>query len=341
MTDPLWLMVALTIATAFLSYAGTRGLITYARRTNLLDVPNNRSSHSIPTPRGGGLAIVLTTYLAMATAYANGYLGQGVFELCLAGAPFISLIGWLDDRYTLSARGRLLVQVGCAAMLILFLRLISPNLPNICPELHEYVFWLLSLLFVVWMTNLYNFMDGIDGIASLEALVVLAFFAWSALRQENFTLLLACLILMGSVIGFAVLNWAPARIFMGDVGSGWLGFMLAGITLYAEARETQPLVASLIILGTFIVDATFTLIVRVFTGQKFLSAHRTHAYQLLTQRVWSHSRVALCYALVTVLWLAPLAMMSMNNRDWQIGILALAYLPLIGVCAYLRAGRPS
>ncbi|TXH59672.1 MAG: glycosyltransferase family 4 protein, partial [Burkholderiaceae bacterium] len=264
---------------ALLSWVLTLAVRRYAIRSELLDRPNDRSSHAVPTPRGGGLAIV-ATFLTLATAlHVAGPLHSKHLAGLVACAALVAWVGWWDDRHGLAARWRFLAHSVAAA--------VSVWLLGGLPALSVFGIriewgWLgapLAALFMVWMTNLYNFMDGIDGIAGIEAVTVCAGAAacgWLATGTSLWAL--PCLLAAASA-GFLAVNYPPARIFMGDVGSGFLGFVIAWLSLWSADARGDLLWCWLILAGCFTVDATLTLIRRVLRGEKFYEAHRSHADQ--------------------------------------------------------------
>jgi len=165
------------------------------------------------------------------------------------------------------------------------------------------LFWVANVLVViaiVWMINLYNFMDGIDGIAGTEAITILgaaAIFLW----VQNSGLAAVCLLIIAAVLGFLIWNWPPAKVFMGDVGSGFLGFVFAVLAIWSENSGAVPLLIWLLLLGVFIVDATVTLVKRMAGGEKLYEAHRSHVYQLAVQAGYSHKQVTLTVLLINIM----------------------------------------
>jgi Fuc2NAc and GlcNAc transferase len=208
-------------------------------------------------------------------------------------------------------------------------------------ELH-WLGYALAALYLVWMLNLTNFMDGIDGIAGVEAIAVCLGGAILYLVTVPGTKQwLAPLVLAAATSGFLVWNWPPAKIFMGDVGSGFLGLMLAALSLQA-ARVVPTLFWSwVILLGAFVVDATVTLIRRVARGERFYEAHRSHAYQHAAQRWRGHLRVTLTVGAIDLCWLLPIALMvAVGSLDGLLGVF-IAYTPIVAASLWLRAGKPS
>jgi len=258
-------------------------LIRYiANKKELLDHPNERSSHTIPTPKGGGLAIMIAFYAGLAFLYLQDDIGYELFFALLSALPVI-IISLLDDIYHLSARIRLGVQFGSAAAALYFLdgvemlSLGSFSLSGIWLNL-------VALLGIIWMTNLYNFLDGIDGYAGSEALFAGAA-AYLLFGSET------ALLVAAAAAGFLLLNWHKASIFMGDVGSAPLGFIFAVLMLYDA--DTPHFLGWMMLLSLFWFDATLTLLRRMKKGEKLSQPHKKHAYQRLNQAGFSHDKVVM------------------------------------------------
>ncbi|QQZ40465.1 glycosyltransferase family 4 protein [Pseudomonas sp. SK3(2021)] len=320
------------------SFLLTAALRKYALFRSLIDIPNARSSHSVPTPRGGGVAIVLAFLLASGFLFFAGIISSSAF-LAIAGAgAAIAVIGFMDDHGHIAARWRLLGHFGAAGWLLFWLG----GLPAI--ELWGVSFnlgWLghvLALFYLVWLLNLYNFMDGIDGIASLEAICVClgaCLLYWIAGLES---LIWAPLLLAVAVVGFLCWNFPPARIFMGDAGSGFLGIVLGGLSMQAAWASAPMLWAWLILLGVFIVDATFTLFRRLLRGDKIYEAHRSHAYQFAFRHFGKHLPVILAVGLINLFWLLPIAIcVTRYGLNGVLGVI-LAYAPLLMLAVKFRAG---
>jgi Fuc2NAc and GlcNAc transferase len=331
------------VAVAALLAAVLTGLVRrFALRSGLLDVPNARSSHVRPTPRGGGAAIVATV-LAGAVALAALDLDGGLLLLALvAGALPVALVGWLDDRRSLRASVRLLVHVlACAAALWLIGGLpvvgIGERLVHLGPAGA-----VIACVACVWFLNLFNFMDGIDGIAGAEAaFVALAAAAFSLVAGAPAAYVALWCAVAGASLGFLAWNWAPAKIFMGDVGSGFLGFVVA-VLLVATVRVSALSVwTAIILVAPFAGDATATLLRRLGRREKWYAAHRSHAYQWLSRRFGSHARVTLLYSGVNVLLVLPVATWSWlePRRAPGLAVGALAAAMLAAWAA--GAGRPE
>jgi Fuc2NAc and GlcNAc transferase len=334
-------MVILLAAVFIASWSMTAGVRRYALARSIMDIPNARSSHQIPTPRGGGVAIVLGFLGCLPLAAVLGAVdGSSLLALLPAGA-LVAAIGFLDDHRHIPARWRLLGHFVAALWLLGWLGGVPP-LPMPWGVLDlGWVGGLLGLVFLVWLLNLYNFMDGIDGIAGLEAISVCLGGALCGWLVGDSQLAWLPLILGMAAAGFLVWNFPPARIFMGDAGSGFLGLILGGLALQAS-WFAPPLVWSwLILLGAFVVDSTFTLIHRLMRGERVYEAHRSHAYQRASRRYGSHLRVSLAVTAINLLWLMPLALLVALGHVPGLLALIVAYAPLVLVVAHLGAGRPD
>jgi Fuc2NAc and GlcNAc transferase len=277
--------------TAFLASAGLSGLARrYAQAHGLLDLPNERSSHSVPTPRGGGLAIAAVVLAGLVSLALAGRVGPRLALALGGGGALVAVVGWEDDRRGLSVSVRLMAHVAAAVWTVAWLRGM-PALTLGAGAVHLGVGGaLLAVLGVVWLTNLYNFMDGIDGLAAAEAVTVGLLGALLLAPREP-SLALVALLLAAAAAGFLVWNWSPARLFMGDVGSGFLGFFFGGLAVASENVHALPALLWLVLLGPFFVDATVTLLRRMARGERWAEGHRSHAYQRAAQAGWSHRRV--------------------------------------------------
>lgn len=285
----------------FLQVAAFSAIISYllaglarwlALRHNIIDRPNERSSHTTPTPRGGGIGIVVPVLGISALRAAHG---DSAAIAILIGGTAIALIGWFDDLRGLSAPTRLAVHTAAAIAAVM---LIGPGAPGSMSS-GEAARWILAVPFIIWMTNLYNFMDGIDGLAATQALIAAGAAAAFLFPHEPRIALLA-VALSASSAAFLAWNWSPAKIFMGDVGSGFIGYTFAVLALASESMRALPIEAWIILLSVFIVDATATLIRRILRGERWYAAHRTHAYQLLARTPADHRRVTALVALINL-----------------------------------------
>ncbi|EON93904.1 glycosyltransferase WbpL [Marinobacter lipolyticus SM19] len=333
------LMVWVFLLTVFvLAFVGTAWLRRYALARELMDVPNARSSHVVPTPRGGGLAVVIAFEAALLAGWGMDFVdGDFVWGLGGAGA-LVALLGFLDDHGHIPAKWRLAGHFLASGWLLFSLGTLPPVGFGDTIVLSGIIAWVFFWLYLVWMLNLYNFMDGIDGIAGVEAVTVClggALISWLAGMAGGALLPLLFGVAMA---GFLVWNLPPARIFMGDVGSGFAGLVLGGLSLCAMVQAPHLFWAWLILLGVFIVDATVTLLRRMLAGYPPHQAHRSHGYQYASRRFRSHRVVTLAVGVINVMWLLPLAVLV--SLDWLPGLIGLviAYVPLACLAWLFRSG---
>lgn len=333
-----WLYWLLPVV-AVLSFILTWALRRYALSRQLMDIPNERSSHTVPTPRGGGVAVV-AAYLVALPALALYGVVDWTLVIALTGAGLgITLVGFLDDLGHVAARWRLLGHFVAAGWLLAWLGGLPPvSVLGVLADL-GWIGHVLAAVALVWVLNLYNFMDGIDGIAGIEAITVCVGGALLYVLIGQPALTAAPLLLAAAVGGFLVWNLPPARIFMGDAGSGFVGIALGGLVLQAAWVAPELLWAWLILLGVFIVDATFTLVRRLLAGEKVYEAHRSHAYQYASRVFGAHRPVAVAVALINLLWLLPVAVLAAVELLDGVIAVVVAYTPLILLAIYLKAGN--
>jgi UDP-N-acetylmuramyl pentapeptide phosphotransferase/UDP-N-acetylglucosamine-1-phosphate transferase len=320
------LLLPVTAALAFaVSCLGTRVLLTLLRREAVLDVPNQRSSHSVPTPRGGGIAVIGAIGLAWVGLCAVE-ITPPAHLVVVAGMAGLAALCWLDDLRGLSPGVRLLAQVTAVAAGLWVLphgAVFQGWLPPVLDVVAAALLW-------VWFANLFNFMDGIDGIAGSEAAAIglgLALIGDAAIAAPAATVAAAAL-------GFLVWNWAPARIFLGDVGSVPLGYAL-GFLLYELALRGQWQ-AALILPLYFLADATLTLLRRLLRGKRVWQAHREHFYQRAVQRGLGHDAVVLRVIVAdTVL----IACASAASQGWGFAALGVAAVTVALLLAELGRAR--
>lgn len=335
--------VSLLIVT--LSFLATIGLVygfrQIAYRYHLLDVPNARSSHDSPTPRGGGVGIVITFSLGVITLYFLGMVSLNVLLAFLTGGTLLACIGLLDDLEHVPARVRIFFHF-IAAILVLFIFGGMPALDLGFVVWHwKVVGVVIGLLGLVWLINLYNFMDGIDGLAGSQAVFVATAAALLLYLKGDYQLIPVCLLLASAAAGFLIWNWSPARVFMGDTGSGFLGLVF-GVLLIATTKDTSLTPWQwLILFGCFWIDATLTLIHRMIRGEPWYQAHCSHAFQQAVKKTGCHQRVVLRVLCINILWLLPIAILSIYTPKFTLLLTVIAIAPLIFLCILLKAGISS
>jgi Fuc2NAc and GlcNAc transferase len=332
------LLSLLLILAASLSCALTAAMRRYALSASLMDHPNDRSSHTTPTPRGGGVAIVATFLLLVCALFALERVAAGLLVAILGSGVLVALLGYVDDRRHLPARYRFFGHLVAAAWVLGWIGQL-PAVPVFGVVLDlGLLTTLLSALYIVWSINLFNFMDGIDGIASLEAIAVSLCGGWLWWTVQPDGDWPVALLFAASTLGFLVWNFPPARIFMGDAGSGFLGLMVALLALWSSRTAPSLFWSWFILGGCFMVDATTTLVRRVRRGERFHVAHRSHAYQYASRRYKSHRVVTLAVLALNLLWLLPLAAaVAMQRLDGVLGVL-IAYAPLTALAWHFKAG---
>jgi Fuc2NAc and GlcNAc transferase len=335
-------LILLTNAAFLAALVLTGWLRRYALRAELIDLAGDRSSHQLPTPRGGGAAIVLvTTFGLAALPFLFGLSWQVALGLSGGGA-IVALVGWLDDHGHVRPAIRLAHHFAGAIWLTYW---VGPfpleGLPFWSPE-WGIVARILSVFFIVWMINLYNFMDGIDGVAGGEAVAVTlagAILLLGSTGHAGAAIVVLPLLLAAAVLGFLPWNWPPARIFMGDVSSGYLGFMLAAMAVVMGQVSAPLAFAWAILPGVFIADTTVTLARRLLRREKVYEAHRSHAYQRWTRRIGEHLPVTMAVLVTTWLWLFPMAYLIATGALGVLAGVGTAMLPLFFAAFALGAGR--
>jgi Fuc2NAc and GlcNAc transferase len=306
----------------------------------VLDVPNERSSHSTPTPRGGGVAIVLATIAASVSLAWRGVLDFNLFLALTGGGIIVALVGFLDDRRQLSARIRLAAHLAAAVWALVCLG----GLPPLRYADHIVSFgwagYVVGALGIAWTVNLFNFMDGIDGIAASEAMFVAWGGALLAFVSGPSATVPAIGLAFGAVCcGFLLWNWPPAKIFMGDAGSGYMGYVIVVLALAAARENPVALLVWLILGAVFFSDATVTLVRRLARGERLYEAHRTHAYQSLFRRWGSHRSVTVAVTIVNLVWLFPCAWLATVRPGRAAWIAVIALVPLALLVFVAGAGR--
>lgn len=332
------MLIVLLLAVFACSWLMTLVLRRYALAKSLMDIPNERSSHKLPTPRGGGVSIVLGFVLSMPVLASLDGAGYHALYHILGAGLLVAIIGFADDHGHIAARWRLLGHFMAAAWVLFGLHGLGQIQVFGAPVDLGWLGNVLAAFYLVWMLNLYNFMDGIDGIASAQAIFVSVAGSAIAWLTGNFSLVAMPLILAAAVAGFFVWNFPPARIFMGDAGSGFLGLILGVLSLEAGRQAPELLWSWLILLSVFIVDATVTLFRRLSRREKIYQAHCSHAYQYAARHYSSHKTVTLAVLAINLLWLLPLALIvGVGLLDGIVGCV-LAYAPLVALAIRFNAG---
>ncbi|ABI68054.1 MraY family glycosyltransferase [Syntrophomonas wolfei] len=321
------------------SYSLTTLVHFYALKKNILDIPNERSSHSVVTPRGGGLAIAATFIFSLVFIAALGIVTVNVAVALVGGGVLIAAIGWIDDKNSVSPGLRLVVHFLAAIWALYWLGGFTRMDVGFTMVHLGWAGSIIAAVGIVWLINLYNFMDGIDGIAGIEAISVALGAGFLLFWGGSQGLAWVCIILALAVAGFLVWNWPPAQIFMGDVGSGFLGYVFAVLAIVSEKSFSVPLIVWLMLLGVFITDATITLFKRLARGEKLSQPHKTHVYQLAVQAGYSHKQVTLAVLFINIL-LGAAAAGAIQYRGYLLWIILGAFI-LLTMVHFMLAHRFS
>jgi Fuc2NAc and GlcNAc transferase len=320
-----------------LSWVLTWWVRRVALARGLLDQPNDRSSHSIPTPRVGGIAIVIAASAGMLLLLGAGQLDLKLAIALIGGGSAIAAVGFMDDRRRLSARVRFAVHVVAALWALMWLGGLPPlriggHITALGPAGYA-----LGVLAIVWVLNLFNFMDGIDGIAASEAIFIVCGATLAAAATGATTG--AALVLGAASGGFLLWNWPPAKIFMGDVGSAYLGYLIGVLAVAATRDDAAAVWIWLTLGGVFFVDATATLIRRALRRERLHQAHRSHAYQRLARRWASHGRATTLVLAINCCWLLPCALFAVRHPALAAWTVVVALAPLAVLAFLTGAGR--
>ena len=308
MAVPAWLLSnALLLASMALAFvvsaAGTRAAIAYAQRRGILDHPGQRRSHAQPTPRGGGAGIVLA--ITLCGVLPPAIAGDLVARALGAALLLVAAIGWVDDHRPLSAVIRLIVHLFAAVVLVG------------CVSHGDGMHWIVgaaAIVAIVWSVNLHNFIDGIDGLLSLQTIgFFLMVGVFAAIAADGTLLWLSC-VGAAATSAFVPFNLPRAQIFLGDVGSGALGFLIGAVAFLAWRRQVLDLGALLMLTSASVADATATLAQRVMRGRRWWRAHNEHLYQWLTRSGHTHLQVSLGYFTWTAT-LIPLLLWARTQVD--------------------------
>ena len=334
---PWFSLLLATVSTSF----GLTGVFTwYARRRGMYDVPAERHSHTEPTPRGGGAGLVITVILASILMYRYG-LTSGFWPVCaLPGFVVLALVGWWDDRVSLSALLRFLVQLGVSIYLLGCLGAVGMAAG----------LWasIVAGIFLMWTINLYNFMDGSNGMAGFQGVFVGVVSCFLFLRAGDTATALLSAVLAAACLGFLPWNLGRARVFLGDVASGSLGFCFGAILIFGVISGSLAAPVAWLVMLVFLGDASLTLLARVIRGERWYNPHKEHLYQRLISGGWTHGRVVLLYQLINLVLVVPAIAVAVNYPASAMVVASVASLALgtgwllaqkkLGVLALARKG---
>jgi len=329
------LFISTYVGVVFFAWGITAWTRQYALKRSILDLPNLRSSHSEPTPRGGGFSISIIALISVLVLWLSGYLSYQILLAIGCGGFLVSVVGWLDDKHNIAVIWRAISYLTASAWAAYWV-----IYQNSAFNQFNYLIFGISLVSIAWMTNLYNFMDGSDALAASQA-VCTALIGGVLLMLADYTgLSLLLFILSAACFGFLIWNWPPAKIFMGDVGSCFTGFIFASVALIGSIENIISIAVWLILLSIFICDTSLTLMKRMFNGEKWYKAHRNHAYQLLIQSGMSHRQLVISLILINSLLLLPLSFMAYSIDTYKWWITAGVYCCIGSVWGYIQLQCP-
>ena len=303
-----------------LSWLLTSRVRRYALKKDFLDIPNARSSHSVPTPRGGGLSIIIVLLLsAVASLFLPDAPVQLLVSLVLATLAY-ALLGWQDDKHDLPASIRFLFQLLIAIFFTAWLA--WHGMLDFTLSIAGIAVILSSVLWIAWMANLYNFMDGIDGISAVETIILGTTTSYWFAMSGAISIAIICIAVAGAALGFLRWNWSPAKIFMGDVGSLALGAFFAIIAMIGSSSLDIPFSAFLILYAVYLADSGVTLLRRIIKRERWWQAHRSHFYQRAVQSGYSHAQVSLAVLAINLLLAVLASLVVVDMLDANIALLA-------------------
>jgi len=322
------LAAGMALASLLIAMLVVRASIAYAHRRGMLDQPGQRRSHSIPTPRGGGIGIVVAALLTMPASllYQPAAWPMPVVAALAASTVLVAAVGWWDDHRSLPVLPRLGIQLLSAALLAV--ALVAGGMS----------WWWVPVVIVVgaWSINLHNFMDGIDGLLAQQVIFAGAGLALLACAASQPALAAAAACLAAASLGFWYYNRPRARIFMGDVGSGTMGLLLFAVTALLWRVNMNLLWPALILSSSFVADASLTLLGRMVSGRRWYTAHREHLYQWLVRSGLTHAQGGACYLAWNLLAAAPMAALAWFRPTWSVPAFFGTYLVATAVWVLMK-----
>lgn len=314
------IMAAVSLFAGILSYLSCGVVLRMAKRFDMIVQPGERQSHEVATPTGAGLGLIFS--LIVTTVGIQFFLPFPTFWwlYMLPGVVILAAAGWFDDRHHISSLLRLLIQLVVSLCLLSSVCFQNPVInAGMCAGI---------IVAMIWLMNLYNFMDGSNGMAGFQGVFAGLVMAALFLNGDQLAMAMLSLAVAAACIGFLPLNFPRASIFMGDVASVPLGFIFASMAVYGMHTGTISPALSVLIMSVFIVDATLTLVARVFAGERWYTAHNQHVYQRLIAEGWSHSRVLVIYQAINVILVLPAIVLAAMYMQYAIVTVGLTLLIL-------------
>lgn len=305
----------------------TTGILRkYSLRNSILDIPNERSAHSLPMPRGGGLSISLAVLLSAVFLFYLQLLPLNIAIAFSGGGILVTVTGWLDDHMDIPEIWKALSYTIAAIWTVFWLDGLDTLRFGVNVITMHVAGSLFAVLGLAWLINLYNFMDGTDALAAAQAICTGTFSGMLFMFSGRQDLAIMCFVITAASAGFLYWNWPPAKIFMGDAGSCLIGFSFGLLAIVGEKSGALPILVWFILLSIFICDATLTLFMRIINKEKWYTAHRSHAYQRLVQMNVSHTFLAISVLLINVIFIWPLAYIAWRWQSLSVIILAVCIL---------------
>ncbi len=316
------------LATSFLL---TGAILKLVIKNKILDYPGSRSLHDRPLPRGGGIAIAILVLLCQLILWQQGYLYTMQFFAFFIGGSMVFVTGLLDDIRVVPTLIKGVSYFIAALWGVSLLEAIQFNAINM-----DAFIILIWSVFIAWGVNLYNFMDGSDGLAGMQTFLaggVIAGIAYTFNMDGIFYLMI---VIAASLAGFLFYNLPPAKLFMGDSGSCFIGFMFGMTGCYSIQQELIPLSVWLILFSVFICDSGLTLLMRIISGKRWYRAHKEHAYQRLILMGHSHGQVLLYFTVFFLVFLFPMTITALMFGEYAGHIIMLCYLLLVMIWGYIQ-----
>ena len=321
---------AVSLFAGCLSYFSCVKALALAEKAGMIALPGERQSHQHATPTGGGLGLIFSIVITSFCLELILSLPYFWWQNVLPGVLLLAVVGWYDDRFTVSSLLRLCIQLAVSIWLIGFGRVEF--------SLTGTVFLAGAVLSIVWLMNVYNFMDGSNGMAGFQGVFAGVTTAVFFQAGGEYSMALAALAVAAACAGFLPMNFPGARVFMGDVSSVPLGFIFAAFAVYGVQTGSLSLLVSLLIMSVFLVDATLTLLARVIRGERWYTAHAQHVYQRLIAQGWSHPRVLLVYQAINVVVVLPAIVLAKIYPQYAMATTGWTLL-LLGICWHVANRR--